>query len=69
MEIRFAIEKDVKWDAIKQKSITTYWVKANGEYLALAESEEKALELFEVAKQNYQPPVKSILIKEETIEL
>lgn len=69
MEIKFTIEKEVKWDSIRLKSITTYWIKANDHYLGLTEDEEKAFEMFEIAKQNYRPSTPSHTIKEEIVKI
>ena len=61
--MKFQLEKETKWEC--GKSVTKYWILADGKHVDLAYDEEKALELYENVKANYVGSRKEVIKEEE----
>lgn len=61
--MKFRLEKETEWR--NSKSVTQYYIWADGRCVEIAYSEEEALKQYENVKANYVAPNKQILKEEE----
>ena len=66
--MKFKIEKETRWDVTKMDIVTKYFVWAGSQCLALVNTEEEAMEAYEVIKSSYTEG-DTVVIKEEDIEI
>jgi hypothetical protein len=65
--MKFKIEKETKWDFNKMDTVTKYFVWAGSQCLALVDTEEEALVMYDKIKSSYIKG-ETVVIKEEDIE-
>ena len=65
--MRFKIEKETRWDVSKMDIVTKYFVWAGSQCLALVNTEEEALVMYDKIKTSYIKG-ETVVIKEEDIE-
>ena len=65
--MKFKIEKETKWDVNKMDTVTKYFVWAGSQCLALVDTEEEALVMYDKIKSSYIKG-ETVVIKEEDIE-
>jgi len=65
--MKFKIEKETKWDVNKMYIVTNYFVWAGSQCLALVNTEEDALEVYDKIKASYIKG-ETVVIKEEDVE-
>ncbi len=65
--MRFKIEKETKWDVTKMDIVTKYFVWAGTQCLALVNTEEEALVMYDKIKASYIKG-ETVIIKEEDVE-
>jgi hypothetical protein len=65
--MKFKIEKETKWDVNKMDTVTKYFVWAGSQCLALVNTEEEAVVMYDKIKSSY---IKgdTVVIKEEDVE-
>ena len=63
--MKIAIEKDVKWNQHSQNVSTDYYIRVDGTYVAVVDSEEKAREMVQKIKDTYVTPSKETIYEEE----
>ena len=66
--MKFKIEKETKWDVTKMDLVTKYFIWAGSQCLALVNTEEEALVMYDKIKSSYIQGA-NIIIKEEDIEI
>ena len=66
--MKFKIEKETRWDISKMDLVTKYFIWAGSQCLALVNTEEEALVMYNKIKSNYIQGA-NIIIKEEDIEI
>jgi hypothetical protein len=65
--MRFKIEKETRWDVSKMDIVTKYYIWAGTKCLALVDTEEEALVVYDKIKSSYIDG-DTVVIKEEDIE-
>ena len=65
--MKFKIEKETKWDVNKMDTVTKYFVWAGSQCLALVDTEEEALVMYDKIKSSYLKG-DTVVIKEEDVE-
>ena len=66
--MKFKIEKETRWDVSKMDIVTKYFVWAGSQCLALVNTEEEALVMYDKIKASYIKG-ETVVIKEEDIEI
>jgi len=66
--MKFKIEKETRWDVSKMDIVTKYYIWAGSQCLALVDTEEEAIVMYDKVKTNY---IKggTVVILEEDIEI
>jgi len=66
--MKFKIEKETRWDVSKMDIVTKYYIWAGSQCLALVDTEEEAIVMYDKVKTNY---IKggTVIILEEDIEI
>jgi hypothetical protein len=66
--MKFKIEKETRWDISKMDIVTKYFIWAGSQCLALVNTEEEAIVIYDKIKSNY---IKggTVVILEEDIEI
>jgi len=66
--MKFKIEKETRWDVTKMDIVTKYFIWAGSQCLALVNTEEEAIVIYDKIKSNY---IKggTVVILEEDIEI
>ena len=65
--MKFKIEKETRWDVTKMDIVTKYFVWAGSQCLALVNTEEEALVMYDKIKASYIKG-ETVVIKEEDVE-
>ena len=65
--MKFKIEKETRWDVTKMDIVTKYFIWAGTQCLALVNTEEEALVMYDKIKASYIQG-ETVVIKEEDIE-
>ena len=65
--MKFKIEKETRWDVSKMDLVTKYFIWAGTQCLALVNTEEEALVIYDKIKSSYIDG-DTVVIKEEDIE-
>jgi hypothetical protein len=65
--MKFKIEKETRWDVSKMDIVTKYYIWAGTKCLALVDTEEEALVVYDKIKSSYIDG-DTVVIKEEDIE-
>jgi hypothetical protein len=65
--MKFKIEKETKWDVNKMDIVTNYFVWAGSQCLALVNTEEEAVVMYDKIKSSYLKG-DTVVIKEEDVE-
>ena len=65
--MRFKIEKETRWDVSKMDTVTKYFVWAGTQCLALVNTEEEALVVYDKIKSSYIDG-ETVVILEEDVE-
>ena len=65
--MKFKIEKETRWDVTKMDIVTKYFVWAGSQCLALVNTEEEAIVMYDKIKSNYIKG-ETVVILEEDIE-
>ena len=65
--MKFKIEKETRWDVNKMDIVTKYYIWAGTKCLALVDTEEEALVVYDKIKSSYIDG-DTVVIKEEDIE-
>jgi len=65
--MKFKIEKETRWDVTKMDIVTKYFIWAGSQCLALVNTEEEALVIYDKIKSNYING-DTVVIKEEDVE-
>jgi hypothetical protein len=65
--MKFKIEKETRWDITKMDIVTKYYIWAGTKCLALVDTEEEALVVYDKIKSSYIDG-DTVVIKEEDIE-
>ncbi len=65
--MKFKIEKETRWDVNKMDIVTKYYIWAGTKCLALVDTEEEALVMYDKIKSSYIKG-ETVIIKEEDIE-
>jgi len=65
--MKFKIEKETRWDVTKMDIVTKYYIWAGTKCLALVDTEEEALVVYDKIKSSYIDG-DTVVIKEEDIE-
>ena len=66
--MKFKIEKEIRWDVSKMDTVTKYFIWAGTQCLALVNTEEEALVMYDKIKASYIQG-ETVVIKEEDIEV
>jgi hypothetical protein len=66
--MKFKIEKETRWDVSKMDIVTKYFVWAGTQCLALVNTEEEAIVMYDKIKSNYIKG-ETVVILEEDIEI
>lgn len=70
--MKFELEREAKWNSLKEETEVTYWIKVDGKYVQLCRTYEDALAKWEILKAKYEPPTKEIIgvleVEEEAIQ-
>jgi hypothetical protein len=66
--MRFKIEKETRWDASKMDIVTKYYIWAGSQCLALVDTEEEAIVMYDKIKNSYIKG-ETVVILEEDIEI
>lgn len=70
--MKFELEREAKWNTLKEETEVTYWIKVDGRYVQLCRTYEDALAKWEIIKAKYQPETKEIIgvleVEEEAIQ-
>lgn len=66
--MKFKIEKETRWDVSKMDIVTKYFIWAGTQCLALVNTEEEALVMYDKIKASYIQG-ETVVIKEEDIEV
>jgi len=66
--MKFKIERETRWEASKMDIVTKYYIWAGSQCLALVDTEEEAIVMYDKVKTNY---IKggTVVILEEDIEI
>ena len=64
--MKFKIEKETRWDVTKMDIVTKYFIWAGTQCLALVNTEEEALVMYDKIKASYIQG-ETVVIKEEDI--
>jgi len=59
--MKFELEREAKWNSIKQDTEIIYWIKVDGKYVELSRTYEDALAKWENIKAKYAPETKEII--------
>jgi len=65
--MKFKIEKETRWDITKMDIVTKYYIWAGTKCLALVDTEEEALVIYDKIKSSYIDG-DTVVIKEEDVE-
>ncbi len=65
--MKFKIEKEIRWDITKMDIVTKYYIWAGTKCLALVDTEEEALVIYDKIKSSYIDG-DTVVIKEEDVE-
>jgi len=70
--MKFELEREAKWNSLKEETEVTYWIKVDGRYVQLCRTYEDALAKWEILKAKYEHPSKEIIgvieVEEEAIK-
>ena len=66
--MKFKIEKETRWDVTKMDIVTKYYIWAGTKCLALVDTEEEALVVYDKIKSSYIDG-DTVVILEEDIEI
>lgn len=59
--MKFELEKESKWNSIREEMDVTYWIKVDGRYLELCRNVEDAMKKWDILKERYRPQTKEIV--------
>jgi hypothetical protein len=65
--MKFKIERETRWDISKMDIVTKYYIWAGTKCLALVDTEEEALVIYDKIKSSYIDG-DTVVIKEEDVE-
>jgi hypothetical protein len=65
--MKFKIEKETRWDTSKMDIVTKYFIWAGSQCLALVNTEEEAIVMYDKIKASYIKG-ETVIIKEEDVE-
>ena len=70
--MKFELEREAKWNSLKEETEVTYWIRVDGKYVQLCRTYEDALAKWEILKAKYEHPTKEIIgvleVEEEAIQ-
>jgi len=70
--MKFELERESKWNNLKDEMEVTYWIKIDGRFTDLSRTYEDAMKRWQILKDKYQPHTKEIIgvieVDEEAIQ-
>jgi hypothetical protein len=63
--MKFKIERETRWDASKMDIVTKYYIWAGSQCLALVDTEEEAIIMYDKVKTNYIKGGTAVILEED----